>query len=99
MTEERVDNQTLRHLRELARRASPGPWRSMVEGRDHLAGDTFIMVGVDKGRSDDLYLYRENRPASVADHDFIAAARNYIEPLVDEIERLRHQLDNRSANE
>lgn len=26
-------------------RATPGPWKSYVEGRDHSSGDNFIMTG------------------------------------------------------
>lgn len=51
----------------------------MVEGRDHHGGDSFIMMGAEDDRDEDLYLNRDSGLASVADHDFIAAARNYID--------------------
>ena len=65
--------------------------RSMIEGRDHVAGEDFIMIGSDDDRAEDLYLHRETNLASEADHEFIAAARNWIEPLLDEIDRLRER--------
>jgi len=72
--------------------ASPGPWRSFVEGRDHLGGDDFIRVSDDSDEPD-MYVIRAEagatRPASVADQDFIAAARQDIPTLVAELRRLR----------
>lgn len=68
----------------------------MIEGRDHHAGDSFIMIGREDNRDEDLYLSRDSRPASVADHDFIAAARNSIVVLLAEIDRLRAEQERRS---
>lgn len=76
-------------LRNLTAAASPAPWRSMIEGRDHTSGDTFIMIGEGDDRGEDLYLSRDSGPANGTDHDFIAAARNWMEELLDEIEGLR----------
>jgi hypothetical protein len=67
--------------------ATPGPWKSYVEGRDHAAGDNFIMTG-----GDDIYLHG----ASVADQDFIASARQDVPMLVGEIRRLQSLLNARS---
>jgi hypothetical protein len=64
----------------------------MVEGSDHRAGDAFIMMGREDDRDEDLYLSRDSGPASVADLDFVAAARNYIDALLDEVDRLRTEL-------
>jgi hypothetical protein len=47
-------------------------------------------------RDEDLYLSRDSGPAGVADHDFIAAARNLMIDLLDEIDRLRGELERRS---
>ena len=58
---------------------TPGPWRSFVEGRDHDSGSSFIMT------SDEDF---ELTGATAADQDFIAAARQDIEILLEEIERL-----------
>jgi hypothetical protein len=61
--------------------ATPGPWRSYVEGRDMMSGSTFIQTG-----GEDIYL----TGATVADQDFIAHARQDILDLIAEIERLRN---------
>lgn len=60
-------------------RATKGPWKSYVEGRDHSSGSNFIMTD-----GEDSYL----SGASIADQDFIAEARQDIPNLVAEIERL-----------
>jgi hypothetical protein len=64
-------------------RATPGPWKSYVEGRDHTSGSDFIMT-----EGEDIYL----TGASVDDQDFIAHARQDIPKLIAEIERLRKLL-------
>jgi len=61
----------------------------MVEGRDHVSGDSFIMVGSSDDRAEDLYVFRDSGPAKPADLDVIAAARSYLPLLVAEIRRLR----------
>jgi len=79
-------------LEEIRRRlteASPGPWKAYVEGRDHLGGDTFIMVGPEDDPAADMYVTRDLTPASIADFDFIAHSRQDIARLLDEVERLR----------
>ena len=60
--------------------ATPGPWKSYVEGRDHDSGSSFIMTG-----GEDIELIG----ASVADQDFIAHARQDIPQLLAEIRRLK----------
>ena len=67
-------------------RATPGPWRSYVEGRDHTSGDSFIMTG-----GDDIYL----TGPSAHDQDFIANARQDIPLLIAEIRRLGDLLRSR----
>ncbi len=64
-------------------RATPGPWKSYVEGRDHSSGDSFIMTA-----SDDIYL----TGASTDDQDFIAHARQDLPALIAEIRRLQDLL-------
>lgn len=69
-------NITEQELREMLRRcnaASPGPWKSYVEGRDHTSGSSFI-----KTDAEDIEL----SGASIPDQDFIAAARQDIPKLV-----------------
>jgi hypothetical protein len=77
-------------LAEIERRclaATPGPWRSLVEGRDHTSGDS--MVGVGGARGEDMYVTIGGHPASAADQDFIAGARQDVPRLIAEIRRLR----------
>jgi hypothetical protein len=97
MSEPRISDEQLKTLRKLADGASPPPWQSMIEGRDHQAGDNFVMIGREDDRDEDLYLSHDSGPASAADHDFIAAARNHIDALLDEIDRLRAELQGRSS--
>ncbi|WP_053234675.1 hypothetical protein [Sandaracinus amylolyticus] len=63
--------------------ATPGPWTAFVEGRDHLAGSSFIRTA-----SDDI----EMSGASDADYDFIAHARQDMPRLVAELRALRAAL-------
>ena len=70
----------LRSILARASAATPGPWQSFVEGRDHSAGSSFIRTG-----ADDI----EMSGASVADQDFIANARQDVPRLVAEVARLR----------
>lgn len=64
--------------------ATPGPWKSSVEGRDHFAGDTVILRWAGEGY-DDLYLHG----GTIADYDFVAAARQDVPRLIEEVRRLR----------
>ena len=65
--------------------ATPGPWRSFIEGRDHLGGNDFIQTGGTDDRSPDIELIGATR----ADQDFIAEARQDIPRLLAEVRRLR----------
>jgi hypothetical protein len=69
--------------------ASKAPWQSFVEGRDHTSGDNFIRVGGLEDDEPDVYGSRDTGPASVADQDFIAHARQDIPRLLAEVRRLR----------
>ena len=87
---EPVSDEVLDELERLSAAVDPPPWRSFWEGRDHLGGDSFVMVGEDgPTRRDDLYLTREGIPAGVEDLDFVAAARTHISALIAEIRRHR----------
>ena len=69
-------NITERELREIMARcnaASPGPWKSFIEGRDHTSGSSFVRTALE-----DIEL----SGASDSDQDFIAAARQDIPKLV-----------------
>lgn len=87
-----VDDAELDVIEARCKAASPGPWKSFVEGRDHMSGDDFIRVG---GDEPDMYVSRHTssglRPASAEDLDFIAAARQDIPRLLAEVKRLRSQ--------
>jgi hypothetical protein len=67
-------------IRQRCDQATPGPWKSFVEGRDHDSGSSFIMTS-----GEDIELIG----ASVADLDFIAHARQDIPQLLVEIQRLK----------
>ena len=87
-----LDERTLTRLVRLSELADPPPWTSSVEGRDHESGDTFIMIGAAEDRREDLYLSRDSGPADGATHDLIAAARNALPLLIEEVQRLRSTL-------
>ena len=89
-----LDDAELDAIEARCQAASPGPWKSFVEGRDHWSGDDFIRVGDDDDEPD-MYVSRATaeglRPASVRDLDFIAGARQDIPRLLAEIHWLRSQ--------
>jgi hypothetical protein len=60
--------------------ATPGPWKFVAESRIHDTGDNFI-----KTERENIYL----SGATVADHDFIASARQDIPRLLAEVRSLR----------
>lgn len=63
-----------------AQAATPGPWISFVEGRDHMSGSNFVRT-----QGEDI----EFSGATLEDQDFIANARQDIPLLIAEIRRLR----------
>lgn len=65
--------------------ASPGPWISYVEGRDHTSGSDFIKIGTPNGDVGAIEL----SGATIEDQDFIASAKQDIPRLIAEIRRLR----------
>ena len=83
--EKYVSEEELNDIEARLRRATAGPWRSFVEGRDHTSGSSFIMTGPDGRRGEDIEL----SGATVADQDFIAASRTDVEVLLSEVRRLR----------
>jgi len=60
----------------------------MVEGRDHIGGDSFIMAGPETSRYQDIYVSLDGTPATADLLDFLAEARNALPLLLDDIERL-----------
>jgi hypothetical protein len=87
-----VTEEELAEIEGRAAAASPGPWTSFVEGRDHQSGDDFIRIS-GSDAEDDMYVSRYgasgSRPASTADQVFIAHARQDVPALIAEIRRLR----------
>jgi hypothetical protein len=61
----------------------------MVEGRDHMSGDSFIQVGLDGDRGEDIYVTRDSGPASGSFLDLIAAARTNLPLLIAELRAAR----------
>ncbi len=71
--------------------ATPGPWRSWIERRDHEAGSSFIQTGEGTSRGPDIEL----SGVTAADQDFIAHARQDLPRLVAEVYRLRAEITRR----
>jgi hypothetical protein len=84
-----LSDDAMLELERLSAAADPPPWKAMVEGRDHTAGDSFIQVGDGSARREDLYVSRDGAPAGAVDLDLIAAARNALPLLLDEVRRSR----------
>lgn len=84
---ETISEEYLKEVRKRCDEATPGPWISFIEDRDHESGDSFIMRGQD-GSEEDLYLYG----GTIADHDFVANAKQDIPILLNEIIRLKNLL-------
>lgn len=80
-----LTSEEVKQIRSRCDKATPGPWVSYIEGRDHTSGSNFIMTGTGPARGEDIEL----TGATVADQDFIAQARQDIPRLLTEIERLR----------
>lgn len=71
-------------IQERCDKATPGPWISFIEGRDHTSGSSFI-----KTAGEDIEL----TGVATDDQDFIAAARQDIPALIEEVYRLRRLLE------
>lgn len=82
MTAEELDQ-----ISQRCSKATPAPWRSWIEGRDHASGSSFISTS-----GNDIELIG----ASEADQDFIAAARQDVPALVAEVLRLRRLIGDNS---
>ena len=80
MIDSPISEDELSRIEALSNAATPGPWRSFIEGRDHESGSDFIRTP-----SGDIEL----SGASRFDQDFIAAARSSVPSLVAEIRRLQ----------
>jgi len=78
-----VSDDEIEAIKRRCAEATPGPWTSYVESREHMSGSDFIMT-----QGEDIYL----TGATTADQDFIAHARQDIPKLVAEVARLRKLL-------
>ncbi|TPI13939.1 hypothetical protein FJW06_11530 [Mesorhizobium sp. B4-1-3] len=76
----------LQEMEARAAAAQPGPWKSLVEGRDFLSGSNIILTG-ESGEDIEL------SGATIADQDFIAAARQDVPRLIAEVRILRALLN------
>lgn len=85
MSNNKLTDEELDQIRQRCDKASRGPWKSYIEGRDHLSGDSVIITGVKGEIGEDIYL----TGATDDDQDFIAHARQDIPRLLDEVERLK----------
>jgi hypothetical protein len=88
MADEEITEAELAAMKARLDAATPGPWTSLFEGRDHWGGDSFIQTA-----TQDIYLSAEDYAGGgghfCADLDFIAHARQDMPRLIAEIERLR----------
>ncbi len=75
-----LSEEELLDLRSRLDAATPGPWKSFIEGRDHTSGSSFIRTS-----GHDIEL----SGATAADQDFIAGARQDVPRLIDEVLSLR----------
>ncbi|WP_148716567.1 hypothetical protein [Chitinolyticbacter meiyuanensis] len=75
-----ITEQEARDIMHRCEAASPGPWTSFVEGRDHTCGSNFIQTS-----GEDIEL----SGVTVADQDFIAAARQDLPRLLAMLARLQ----------
>jgi hypothetical protein len=91
---EAITDEELDAMEARASAATAGPWEALIEGRDHLSGDSFIRTGGLDDEAPDMYVTLTHGarpvPASVADLDFIASARQDLPRLVAELRRLRN---------
>jgi len=80
LVDEEISDEELDEIERRCAAASPGPWRSFIEGRDHESGSDFIQTV-----ADDIEL----SGATKEDQDFIARARQDIPRLVEYVRRLK----------
>jgi hypothetical protein len=87
-TRKPMTSEEIAEIQARCNRAARGPWKSMIEGRDHEAGSSFIMTGPPNARGEDIEL----SGATEDDQDFIAHARQDVPRLLEEVIRLRSLL-------
>ncbi|MGE0116291.1 MAG: hypothetical protein AB7T07_15575 [Steroidobacteraceae bacterium] len=77
-----ITEEELRMIVDRCNATTPGPWRSLVEGRDFTSGSSIIQTA-----AQDLELAGSG--ASTEDQDFIASAKQDIPRLAAEIAKLK----------
>lgn len=87
-----MNKQKINDIKERLSKLRSLSWKSYIEGRDHEAGDSFIMVGEGDNRGEDIYL----TGATDDEQDFIAHAPEDISFLLKEIEKLEIQNDSQN---
>ncbi|ETX07975.1 hypothetical protein [Candidatus Entotheonella palauensis] len=83
-SQNRLPDEVLQRMQKRCAAATPGPWKSYIEGRDHTSGSSFIMTS-----EEDIEL----TGATEADQDFIAHARQDVPDLLEEVRRLRQRIE------
>jgi len=79
-TEPNIMEEELAEIKGRCERTTAGPWRFIPESKNHNVGSEFIQTA-----GEDIYL----TGATLADHDFIAHAKQDIPRLLSEVARLR----------
>jgi len=74
----------LNEIEQRCNKATLGPWKSYIEGRDHDSGESFIETG-----GENIYL---NNPLFDNNQDFIAHSRQDIPKLIEEIRKLKSEI-------
>lgn len=77
-----ISDKELKEILDRCNKATTGPWKSFIEGRDHESGSNFIQTP-----DGDIELLGGTRH----DQDFIANSRSDIPKLIEEIKRLKNQ--------
>jgi hypothetical protein len=92
-----MTDQEIIEIKKRVEMATKGPWKSYIEGRDHESGNDFIMTGISENED----IWSEARGTDIeltgatnADQDFIANARQDIPKLLDEVTRLKAEINN-----
>lgn len=91
-----ISDELLEKLHVIARR-SPEVWTAIVEGRDHLGGESFIAVTGSDDTLDEIYLSLHPGLTSTRDRyhrdrqylDLVAAAGTHFSTLIDEVRAAR----------
>lgn len=74
----------LKEIEDRCNKATNGPWKSMIERRDHSSGYSFIMTG-----GEDIYI---SNPLFDNNQDFIANPKQDMPRLIVEIRKLKKEL-------